>query len=225
MADNLLINTGADASVATEDVGGVHHQKVKMEFGLDGAATMVSASDPLPITPAATELHLGEVGGKITSVSVEFTRPNDTTPYSSNDVVSNDTSASTLMAFASLMRVNAGTGYIVGARLLTDKKSITPRFRVHIFNDSAPTRSADNAQHKAVYADHSKRVAVFDMPAMTTAADTTNSDFSGATDFTLRVPVIAAAGTTTLYALLEALDAFTPAALEKFRLILSVDNN
>lgn len=56
MADNIDITPGAGATVATEDVAGVQHQKVKVEFGGDGVATLVSTSDPLPVTstiPAA----------------------------------------------------------------------------------------------------------------------------------------------------------------------------
>lgn len=55
MADNVAITAGAGTNIATEDVGGVHHQKVKIEFGGDAAATMVSSGDPLPVTaPAAS---------------------------------------------------------------------------------------------------------------------------------------------------------------------------
>ena len=53
MADNVLINavtTPGGATIATDDVNGVQHELVKVEFGVDGVATMVSASDPLPVT-------------------------------------------------------------------------------------------------------------------------------------------------------------------------------
>lgn len=49
MADNVAITPGVGASIATEDVSGVQHQKVKVEFGGDGVATLVSSSDPLPV--------------------------------------------------------------------------------------------------------------------------------------------------------------------------------
>lgn len=49
MADNIAITQGSGTSIATEDVSGVQHQKIKIEFGTDGVATMVSASDPLPV--------------------------------------------------------------------------------------------------------------------------------------------------------------------------------
>lgn len=55
MADNVAVTPGAGATIATEDVAGVQHQKVKIEFGGDGVATMVSSVDPMPVTaPAAS---------------------------------------------------------------------------------------------------------------------------------------------------------------------------
>lgn len=46
MTDNTL-QTGS-ATIATDEIGGVHHQKVKVEFGASDSATQVSSSDPLP---------------------------------------------------------------------------------------------------------------------------------------------------------------------------------
>lgn len=54
MADNLGINTGSGATVATDDIGGVHHQLVKIEFGQPDSATPVSSANPLPTTMPAT---------------------------------------------------------------------------------------------------------------------------------------------------------------------------
>lgn len=49
MADNVAITEGSGTTIATEDVSGVQHQKVKVEFGADGVATLVSSTDPLPV--------------------------------------------------------------------------------------------------------------------------------------------------------------------------------
>lgn len=49
MADNITL-PGTAAVVATDDVGSAHHQYVKIEFGADGTATKVDASNPLPVT-------------------------------------------------------------------------------------------------------------------------------------------------------------------------------
>jgi len=154
------------------------------------------------------------------SVSAEFTRPADTTAYAANDVVSDSTSSTTLLAISGCARVNAGAGYITGIRVITDKKSITPRIRAHLYNASNPTRSVDNTAMQVLYADISKRIGQIDLPAMTTGADTTNSTSSQAQDLTIRLPFVCAAASTTLYLLLETLDAFTPANGEKFTVVL-----
>lgn len=58
MADNtvLSVGTGGD-TIASDDISGVKHQRVKVEFGVDGSATDVSASDPLPTAAAGTIAH------------------------------------------------------------------------------------------------------------------------------------------------------------------------
>jgi hypothetical protein len=50
MADNTTLNPGASGDIiATDDIGGVKHQRVKIEHGADGSATDVSTASPLPI--------------------------------------------------------------------------------------------------------------------------------------------------------------------------------
>lgn len=57
MADNVAITAGSGTSIATDDIGGVHHQKVKLEFGVADSATLVSATDPLPVTVSNTNAN------------------------------------------------------------------------------------------------------------------------------------------------------------------------
>lgn len=50
MADNTILNTGTGGdTIASDDIGGVKHQRVKVEFGGDGVATDVSTANPLPV--------------------------------------------------------------------------------------------------------------------------------------------------------------------------------
>lgn len=49
MADNIAITPGTGATVATDDVGGVQYQRVKVNYGADGAAADVSAATPMPV--------------------------------------------------------------------------------------------------------------------------------------------------------------------------------
>jgi hypothetical protein len=38
MVDNVAVTPGSGATFATDDVGGIHHQRVKMSVGADGVA-------------------------------------------------------------------------------------------------------------------------------------------------------------------------------------------
>ncbi len=71
MADNLEANPGTGgATFATDEIGGVHYPRAKQVFGVDGVATDVSASDPLPVTDAAVATAVAAVeaalGGTLT---------------------------------------------------------------------------------------------------------------------------------------------------------------
>ena len=67
MADNVILNspTTVGATIATDDVGGVQHQLIKVEFGADGVATPVTAAAPLPVTDATAEASLASILAKI----------------------------------------------------------------------------------------------------------------------------------------------------------------
>lgn len=66
MADNTILDPGAGGdTIATDDIAGVKHQRVKVEFGSDGSATDVSSANPLPTVqtgalPAGTN-NIGDV--------------------------------------------------------------------------------------------------------------------------------------------------------------------
>lgn len=55
MADNTTLNpgTGGD-TIATDDISGIKHQLVKIEYGALDSATLVSTSNPLPVSLANT---------------------------------------------------------------------------------------------------------------------------------------------------------------------------
>jgi hypothetical protein len=50
MADNVTITQGSGTTINTDDVGGVHTQRVKLTWGVDGTVTDASATNPLPTT-------------------------------------------------------------------------------------------------------------------------------------------------------------------------------
>ena len=56
MADNVGYTPGSGATIAADDIGGALYQRVKPTFGIDGVATDVSSTNPLPAIIATGEL-------------------------------------------------------------------------------------------------------------------------------------------------------------------------
>lgn len=191
----------------------------------DGTGNII----PMHVLSAGEE-HIGQIGGKLVFPYNEFTRPANTTAYTAGDVVSQDAAAIFFLRVGGgvtpLARISGGSGYIVGARITTNKKSITPRIRIHIYNQEGPISvlAFDNLPYEKQYVDEPYYLGYIDLPAMTTPTDVTNSDISTAQDLTIRFPFITVSS-VYLSCYLETLDAFTPAANEKFNLMFMVDQN
>lgn len=49
MPDNVGYTPGEGAIVAADEILGILYQRIKMTFGVDGVATDVSASNPMPV--------------------------------------------------------------------------------------------------------------------------------------------------------------------------------
>lgn len=57
MADNTTLNSGTGGdTIATDDIAGIKHQRVKVQHGADGSATDVSTASPLPVDLRADNL-------------------------------------------------------------------------------------------------------------------------------------------------------------------------
>lgn len=55
MADNLGYTPGSGATVASDDIGGIQYQRVKIGAGEDGTAVDVSKSNPMPAVAQRTD--------------------------------------------------------------------------------------------------------------------------------------------------------------------------
>jgi len=51
MADDVDISPGLGVTIAADDVGGKHHQRVKVSIGDDGSAADASDRRPVPVRP------------------------------------------------------------------------------------------------------------------------------------------------------------------------------
>jgi hypothetical protein len=75
MADNVEITAGTGTTVAADEIAGVKHQRVKVEWGADGTANDTSAANPMPVVqtgalPAGTAI--------IGQTSIDQTTPGTT---------------------------------------------------------------------------------------------------------------------------------------------------
>lgn len=64
MSDNTS-QSGND-TIATDDIGGIKYQRVKVTFGTDGSATDVSTSNALPVSDAGATLSVDDGGSSLT---------------------------------------------------------------------------------------------------------------------------------------------------------------
>jgi len=74
MPDDIVL--GSD-TFATDNIGGVNYQRVKLTIGADGTATDVSGSNPIPVTGALTDTQLRAsavpVSGPLTDTQLRAT--------------------------------------------------------------------------------------------------------------------------------------------------------
>lgn len=152
--------------------------------------------------------------------ALPFTRPADTTAYASGDLVANNVTAGSVVPISlAAARVNAG---IVGIRRVRLKKSGTSvtnaTFRVHLFGALPVPAVGDNTAISTTGA--GAYLGACDIASMQAFTD-------GAVG--VAVPLVgvdimgaAGAGVKTLYALLEARGAYTPASAETFTLTAEV---
>jgi hypothetical protein len=175
---------------------------------------------------AASEAHIGQIGGSTVKVQNEFTRPADTNAYAANDIVSNSTSAGTALLLSNAVRINAGTGYIVSARVITNTTGITPRFRLHFGKTAAGAASVmnDNAAAANAYTllSNSNYLGYMDLAALQSQGGTSVSFVD---DNTQRIPISGAAGSKDIYCVVETLDAFAPVSGQKITIQIAIEQN
>lgn len=76
MADNTVLNTmtGGD-TISTDDIAGVKVQRVKVQYGGDGAATDVDTGTPLPVTISGVATSAKQDTGNTSIASVDTKTP------------------------------------------------------------------------------------------------------------------------------------------------------
>lgn len=110
MTDNVTTNPGSGgATFATEDVGGVHHQKVKVEFGPPDTATPVDADNPLPVDMGTVIYLLAAILDKLPRIDA-----NDRLIVNASEISPASTAVSTVTSVTAVAGINSiGTNLAV----------------------------------------------------------------------------------------------------------------
>lgn len=127
MADNVAITAGSGTSIATDDVGGIHYQRVKLVDGtLDSSASIPG--------DATDGLRVNTRGG---GISISVTPTITAGAYHAKDAVGG------LLTFANAVRVSAGKS-ILNTVTIIDNDDEKAGLELWLYN-ADPTASSDNA--------------------------------------------------------------------------------
>jgi hypothetical protein len=152
----------------------------------------------------------------VSNVSASFTRPADTTAYGSGDLVANSTTAGSVtpMSIALPGRTNATVKRV---RLVKSGTSATnAAFRVHFYGASPTVANGDNGAWSS-----SQAATYFGSIDVTVLAFSDGCAAAGAATAGAEVQIVLTSG-STVYCLLEARGAYTPASAEVFTLTVEL---
>lgn len=170
---------------------------------------------------AAGETHVGEVGFPLTNPSANFNRVADTNAYASGDLVAQSTTAGSCTPLSwTAARTAAGSFSVRRARLKKSGTSITnAAFRLHLYLSSPTIANGDNAAWSTT---HSGYLGAIDI--VVDKAFTDGAAGNGMPNIGSDINVKLASG-QTIYGLLEARGAYTPASGETFTTELELFQN
>lgn len=139
--------------------------------------------------------------------SASVTRPEDTTAYAALDVIG--TASSSTLTFADVLLMQGGHFIIMGASLRIDANAVPSGmggFRLHLFT-AAPTAIADNAAFNLAAADRDNYLGSIELDTPTDLGDTLYVQKDN-----INMKRKLATDSTTLYGVLQTINAFTPSS-------------
>jgi hypothetical protein len=205
--------------------------------GTNGAGQTVSKATPLPVdignatlsvTASGVEIN-NDIGNPIPAGGVQaittasFTRPADTTAYAALDVVSNSTSAPTLLTFSGAGRAVGGSGLILSARHLKNSTATAgASYRLHLYKVNTVTATNDNSPFPMLFANRTNRIGFIDF---THTIAGTGSDCTFALSTFVNLPFVCDAAASAIYGILTVSGAYTPTSGEQHFIELAITQN
>jgi len=137
MADNVAITAGAGTSIASDDVGGVQHQRVKLTPGPDGTATVDVGGRTVDGGSTNSALY---VDPRSKAVRLSVTPTVSTTPaYAAKDAVG------ALLTFANAARASGGSILLQSVQIIDKSDSHQDAPLDVVLFDRTFTAPTDNA--------------------------------------------------------------------------------
>ena len=193
----------------------------------------VGSDNPLSVSVAdaivAGEEHIGTVGGHVVTPTAVLIRPANTTAYASGDLVANSATAAAVLplVFANAVRKVGGSGKVRRARLTKNSDDVTnPTFRLHVFTSNPVSVVPTNGDNDAIQLTGARNSHVGSFEFDMTANDIhTDGNFDDAVPLIgSEINFVVPSG-TSLYGLLEARAAYTPASEEQFVATLEIQQD
>ncbi|QIG49558.1 hypothetical protein G5V57_18680 [Nordella sp. HKS 07] len=211
MADDVTL-PGTGAVIVTDDVGGGRQiQLVKLDGGANGAsAPVVSGAQA-----SANSLPVVGPNDEFVTVTVDVTRPADTTAYAVDDCISNSTSAPTTFTISNAAKASGGSGLITDMTVLSNNDPLAALQGEIFLFDSAVISPNDNAAFQVSDAD--ARKCIGKIPFM--LEDIGNNEFFHAQGINIGFTCV---GSADLRFLLRAKNTYVPASGEVFTFRLKI---
>lgn len=164
--------------------------------------------------------------GKCHTAAASYTRPGDTNSYAPGDVVCNSTSAPAALTFAAAsLDPLVRSGVITHATLVCGANQATKLDSELWLFTVAPAMDNDNAAFTPTDAELDNLVGIISLPASGAKAGDATAGAGGNAVIeapSLALPFQCAAGSTALYGVLVARNAYVPVASETFRVALRI---
>ncbi len=169
----------------------------------------------------AHQSFIGNVGGVANvwqPADAALTRPNNTTAYAAGEAIGS--AAAVVFSFTKFFRASGSSGLLTGARLIASVSGVAAAnmgtIRGHLFNAlptaALATATADQTQFNTLLADDGGKLGVIDFSTWDIGGSGSNLIESYGTLEQNQLPLMAAAASQSLYLVLVANGAFTPAA-------------
>lgn len=149
--------------------------------------------------------------------SASFTRPSNTTAYTANDLVANNTTAGSVTPMSFNLGAIKGSGAIYRARLhKTTTTATAATFKLYLFSASPTVTNGDNGAFAISSAASLVGTITIDLSSGAVAGTASLMGFSAAT----AIHVDTSNSNFALYGLLEATGAYAPGSAEVFTVTL-----